>query len=58
MTNTRDAVSDTHDSGTEFADIGIEKRGLNPEVSKVKVRPEPPRPIVTNPTTPKPSSDD
>ncbi len=57
MTNTRDAVSNTRGSGTRFADVAVEKRGLNPEVSKVKVRPEPPRPIVTNPTTPKPSSD-
>ena len=58
MTNTRDSVSNSRDSGTRFADVTVEKRGLNPEVSKVKVRPEPPRPIITNPTTPKPPSDD
>ena len=58
MTNTRDSVGNSRDSGTRFADVTVEKRGLNPEVSKVKVRPEPPRPIITNPTTPKPSSDD
>ena len=57
MTNTRDAVGNTRSSGARLADVAVEKRGLNPEVSKVKVRPEPPRPIVTNPTTPKPSSD-
>ena len=41
-------------SGTGFDRITIEKRGLNPEVSKVKVRPAAPKPIVTNQTTQKP----
>ena len=58
MTNTRDSVSTGRDSGLRFADVAVEKRGLNPEVSKVTVRPEPPKPIVTNPTAPKPSSND
>ena len=53
MTNTRES-----DSGTRYGDGAVEKRGLNPEVSKVKVRPDPPKPIVTNPTAPKPSADD
>ena len=34
-------------------DTGLEKRGLNPEVSKITVRPAPPKPIATNQTTPK-----
>ena len=41
-------------SGTGFDRIPVEKRGLNPEVSKVKVRPPAPMPIVTSQTTPKP----
>ena len=41
-----------------FDDIGLEKRGLNPEVSKITVRPEPPKPISTNQTTPKHPSGD
>ena len=44
-----------HESSTaEFNSITVEKRGLNPEVSQVKVRPAPPKPIVTNQTAPKP----
>ena len=31
-------------------DISIDQRGLNPAVSKVAVRPEPPKPIATNQT--------
>ena len=39
-------------------DVGVEQRGLNPAVSKITVRPEPPKPIVTNQTTPKQPSRD
>ena len=42
-------------SGTGFDRITVDKRGLNPEVSQVKVRPAAPKPIVTNQPTPKPS---
>ena len=42
-------------SGTGFNRTTVEKRGLNPAVSKVKVRPAAPKPIVTNQTTPKPA---
>ena len=45
-------------SGTRFNPTTVEKRGLNPEVSNVKVRPASPKPIVTNQTTPKPARGD
>lgn len=41
-----------------FDDTGLEKRGLNPEVSEIKVRPARPKPIATNQTTPKQPSGD
>ena len=43
------------DSSTarEFDDVTIEKRGLNPVISKITVRPAPPKPIATNQSTPK-----
>lgn len=42
-------------SGTGFDRITLQKRGLNPEVSRIKKRPAPPKPIVTNQTAPKPA---
>ena len=43
-----------NDSSTrEFDDVAIEKRGLNPVVSKITVRPAPPKPIATSQSTPK-----
>ena len=45
-------------SGTGFYSDTVEKRGLNPEVSKITERPAPPKPIVTNQTTQKPSGGD
>lgn len=44
-----------NDSSTtrEFDDVAMEKRGLNPIVSKITVRPAPPKPIATNQSTPK-----
>ena len=41
-----------------FDDTGLEKRGLNPAVSRITVRPAPPKPIATNQTTPKQPSGD
>ena len=41
-----------------FDDTGLEKRGLYPAVSKITVRPAPPKPIATNQTTPKRPSGD
>ena len=41
-----------------FDDVRVEKRGLNPEVSKITVRPERPKPIATNQTTSKQPSGD
>ena len=41
-----------------FDDTGLEKRGLNPAVSEITVRPAPPKPIATNQTTPKQPSGD
>lgn len=41
-----------------FQEITVDKRGLNPEVSKVTERPEPPKPLVTKqlaPTSPPPA---
>lgn len=41
-----------------FDDTGLEKRGLNPAVSKITVRPAPPKPIATHQTTPRQPSGD
>lgn len=48
----------TESSTRAFDDTGPEKRGLNPAVSKITVRPERPKPIATNQTTPKQPSGD
>jgi hypothetical protein len=63
MANTRDSIREQFgliDRGSHARsnDVTVEKRGLNPEESKVKIRPEPPKPIITNQTTPESSSGD
>ena len=50
----RGSTTGHESSGPGFDQITVDKRGVNPEVSMVKVRPVDPKPIVTNQTTPKP----
>ena len=45
-------------AGAGFNEVTVDKRGLNPAVSKIKVRPASPKPIVTNQTAPKPARGD
>ena len=59
MANKREESTAGKSWTTGFNEITVEKRGLNPEVSKVKIRPAPPKPIATNEVTPTaPPSDD
>ena len=44
--------------GAGFNEVTVEKRGLNSAVSKITVRPAPPKPIVTSQTASKPARGD